>query len=190
MDKLKKTSELSNQFLLLQKKNEGALKNYEKPWEETKRQIEVINDDEPIEYRKDFTKIKFKSDDDLPLGKAFNILDMIITAAFVLEKNGKYDPQIFLHEWAYISEGIDTNKTSLSKECMLCNYRYFKDVGLKFEPHVCNKCHDVLMIAYELKNIARLNVKGIYFSCILWGISRDEAVNRLNNSALEDKGVL
>ena len=115
---------------------------------------------------------------------------MIITAAFVLEKNGKYDPQIFLHEWAYISEGIDTNKTSLSKECMLCNYRYFKDVGLKFEPHVCNKCHDVLMIAYELKNIAILNVKGIYFSCILWGISRDEAVNRLNNSALEDKGVL
>ena len=26
--------------------------------------------------------------------------------------------------------------------------------------------------------------------CILWGISRDEAVNRLNNSVLEDKGAL
>ena len=25
---------------------------------------------------------------------------------------------------------------------------------------------------------------------ILWGISRDEVVNRLNNSVLEDKGVL
>ena len=34
---------------------------------------------------------------------------------------------------------------------MLCHYRYFKDVGFKFEPHVCNKCHDVLMTAYELK---------------------------------------
>ena len=53
-----------------------------------------------------------------------------------------------------VSEGIDTNKTSASKECMLCHYWYFKDVGFKFEPHVGNKCHDVLMTAYELKNIA------------------------------------
>ena len=46
------------------------------------------------------------------------------------------------------------------------------------------------MIAYELKNIAILNVKGTDFRCILWGISRDEAVNRLSNSVLEDKGFL
>ena len=46
------------------------------------------------------------------------------------------------------------------------------------------------MTAYELKNIAILNVKRVDFRCILWGISRDEAVNRLNNSVLEDKGVL
>ena len=88
------------------------------------------------------------------------------------------------------SEGIDTNKTSASKECELCHYWYFKDVGFKFEPHFCNKCHDVLMTAYELKNIAILNVKVVYFRRILWGISRDEVVNRLNNSVLQDKGVL
>ena len=86
-----------------------------------------------------------------------------------------------------ISEGIDTNKTSASKECMLCHYWYFKDVGLKFEPH---KCHDVLMTAYELKNVAILNVKGVGFRCVLSGITRDGAVNRLNNSVLEDEGVL
>ena len=89
-----------------------------------------------------------------------------------------------------VSEGIDTNKTSASKECELCHYWYFKDVASRFEPHVCNKCHDVLMTAYELKNIAVLNVKGVNFRCILWGISRNEAVNRLNNSVLKDKGVL
>ena len=89
-----------------------------------------------------------------------------------------------------VSEGIDTNKISASKECMLFHYWYFKDVGFKSKPHVCNKCHDVLMNAYNLKNIAILNVKGVNFRCILWGISRDEAVNRLNNSVLEDKGVL
>ena len=44
-----------------------------------------------------------------------------------------------------VSEGIDTNKTSASKECMLCHYWYFKDVGFKFEPHVCNKCHEYKM---------------------------------------------
>ena len=51
------------------------------------------------------------------------------------------------------SEGIDTNKTSALKECTLCYYWYFKDVGFKFEPHVCNKCHDILMSAYELKTL-------------------------------------
>ena len=50
---------------------------------------------------------------------------------------------------------------------MLCHYSYFKDVRFKFEPHVCNKCHDVWMTAYELKNIAILNVKGVEFRCIL-----------------------
>ena len=62
--------------------------------------------------------------------------------------------------------------------------------GFKFESHVRNKCHDVLMTAYELKNIATLKVKTVDFRCILWGVNRDEAVNRLNNSVLEDKGVL
>ena len=76
-----------------------------------------------------------------------------------------------------VSEGIDINKTHPSKECMLCHYWYFKDVGFKFERKICHECH-VLMTAYELKNIAILNVKGIDFRCILWGISRDEAVNR------------
>ena len=94
------------------------------------------------------------------------------------------------YEKISVSEGIDVNKTSVSKECMLCHYWYFKDVGFKFEPHVYNKCHDILMTAYELKNIAILNVKGADFRCIFWGISKDEAVNWLNNSVLEDRGVL
>ena len=82
-------------------KNNETLKNYKKLQEETKRQIEVINDDKPIEYRKGFMKIKFESDDDLPLRKTFNILEMIIIVASVLEENGKYYPQICLNEFAY-----------------------------------------------------------------------------------------
>ena len=31
-----------------------------------------------------------------------------------------------------ISEGIDANKTSSSKECDICHCWYFKDIGLKY----------------------------------------------------------
>ena len=41
-----------------------------------------------------------------------------------------------------------------------------------------------------MKNTARLNVKGVDYRCILCGISRNKAVNILNNYVLEDKGVL
>ena len=73
---------------------------------------------------------------------------------------------------------------------MLCYYRYFKDVGFKFEPHFSNKCHDILMTAYELKEIKVLNTKGINYRCVLWGITKNEAVIRSNKSTLEEKGVL
>ena len=89
-----------------------------------------------------------------------------------------------------ISEGIDINKTSAPKECELCHYCFFKDIGFKFEEHVCNKCHDLLTIAYSLKDIAILNAKGATFRCILMGISKNEGLKRLNDSATYDRGVL
>ena len=57
------------------------------------------------------------------------------------------------------SEGIDVNETSASKECELCLYWFFKNVGFKFEEHVCIGCHDLLLMAYLLKNIAILSAK-------------------------------
>ena len=89
-----------------------------------------------------------------------------------------------------ISEEIDVNKTSASKECELCHYWFFKNIVFKFEEHVCNKCHDLLTIAYSLKNIAILNAKGATFRCILMGISKNEGLKRLNNSVTYDRGVL
>ena len=35
-----------------------------------------------------------------------------------------------------ISEGIDINKTNASKECKICHYCYFKDIGFKYEPYL------------------------------------------------------
>ena len=89
-----------------------------------------------------------------------------------------------------VSEGFDVNKTSALKECELWHYWVFKNIGFKFEEHGCNKCHDLLTIAYSLKDIAILNAKGATFRCILMGISKNEGLKRLNNSVIYDRGVL
>ena len=72
-------------------------------------------------------KIRFESDDDLPLGKTFNIDDMIIVTASLLEKVSKCSwmnvrisyKNVTVRKKKDLSEVIDVNKTSLSKECML-----------------------------------------------------------------------
>ena len=80
-----------------------------------------------------------------------------------------------------VSEGIDVNKTSASEECELCHYQFFKDVGFKFEKHVCNGCRDLLRMAYSLKNTVILSAKGATFRCVLMSISKNEGLKRLNN---------
>ena len=89
-----------------------------------------------------------------------------------------------------VSEEIDLNKTIASKECELCHYWFFKDIGFNFEEHVCNKCHDLLTMAHSLKDIAILSTKDATFRCILMGISKNEALKRLNNSVTYERGVL
>ena len=43
-----------------------------------------------------------------------------------------------------ISEGIDTNKTSASKECSISHYWYFLDKNFNYDPYLCNGCHDLM----------------------------------------------
>ena len=45
------------------------------------------------------------------------------------------------------------------------------------------------MTVHESKNIEILAVKRVDYRCILWGISKNEAVDILNNFKLEDKGA-
>ena len=41
-----------------------------------------------------------------------------------------------------VSEEIDVNKTSASKERDICHYWYFLNYSFKFQLNVCNRCHD------------------------------------------------
>ena len=59
-----------------------------------------------------------------------------------------------------ISEEIDVDKTSLSKECDICHYWYFKDIGFKYEKYLCNGCHNLMQKAMSFNNVAIVYVKG------------------------------
>ena len=55
----------------------------------------IINGSKPGEYEKDFMKIKFNSDDNLPLNKTLKLHNMTIIIRSVFEEDGKYYPQSF-----------------------------------------------------------------------------------------------
>ena len=90
-----------------------------------------------------------------------------------------------------ISEGIDVNKTSLSKECDNYHYWYFKDIGFKYETYLCNGCHDLKQKAMSFNDVAIIYVKGSAYRIHFWYMSKDDAISIMNNSNLIDKkGVL
>ena len=90
-----------------------------------------------------------------------------------------------------ISEGIDINKMSASKECDFCHYWYFKDLGFKYEPYLCSGCHDLVQKAMSFNDAAIVSVKGNAYIIHFWYMSKDDAINIMNGSNLVDKrGVL
>ena len=90
-----------------------------------------------------------------------------------------------------ISEGIDVNKTSLSKECDICHYWYFKDIGFKYEPYLCNGSHDLMQNSMSFNNVAITCDRGSAYRIHFGHISKDDAINIMNGSNLIDKrGIL
>ena len=59
-----------------------------------------------------------------------------------------------------ISEGIDTDKISASKECSICYFWYFVDKDFNYDTYLCNGCHDLMQKAMSFKNAAIFSVKG------------------------------
>ena len=87
-----------------------------------------------------------------------------------------------------ISEGIDIiNKPNKSKECMICHYWYFKDIGYEYEQYVCKGCHDLLVMVYDLNDFMILNIKGVDYRCFVFNMSENDASKLFNNSALDNK---
>ena len=76
-----------------------------------------------------------------------------------------------------ISEWIDVNKTNALKECDICHYWYFKNIVFKYEPYLCNDCHDLVQRAMNFNDFAIVSVKESDYKIHFWYMSKDDAIN-------------
>ena len=81
--------------------NKKVLEKYEEVWEGVKKEIETINGGWILEYEKDFYKIRFQSNDDLPLSKPIKLRLLRIIIRSVFSENGKFYPQFTLDDALY-----------------------------------------------------------------------------------------
>ena len=120
-----------NRYLVIAStdKNSKVLIKYEKLWNEVKYLIKTINSGKVIEYGKDYKKIRFESDDNLPLGKVLNIPMCTITIGSVFEEDGKLYQQIYLDECLYqLKKCWNMIGLMFQKELMLIKQIYQENV--------------------------------------------------------------
>ena len=60
-----------------------------------------------------------------------------------------------------IYEGVDFNKTIASKDCDICHFWFFKDIGFKYEPYLYNGCHDLMQQAMSFNDILLFMLKKV-----------------------------
>ena len=91
-----------NKYLIFDStdENKEVLKKYSDVWSEIKNKIEAISSGE-CDYGKHYMKIKFNSDDVLPLNKPLKVHAMTIIIRSVFEEDGKLYPQVFLDDTLY-----------------------------------------------------------------------------------------
>ena len=77
--------------------NKELLKKYNDVFNGIRDKIKKISGDE-CDYEKDYMKVKFNSDDNLPLNKQLKFHNMTITIRSVFEESGKLYPQVFLDD--------------------------------------------------------------------------------------------
>ena len=69
----------------------------------------------------------------------------------------------------------------LEYECKICHYWYFKDIDFKYEPYLCNGCHGLIQKAMSFNDVAIVYVKGSAYRIYFWYMSKDDAINIIND---------
>ena len=57
---------------------------------------------------------------------------------------------------------------------MICHYWYFKDIAYKYEPRVCNGCHNLSMVVYDLGDFTILNIRGVDYRCYVFNMCKSD----------------
>ena len=73
------------------------------------------------------------------------------------------------------------------KGAMFVTICIFLKKGFTFQPNICNRCHELLMIPINLGDVDSLNIKGSDYRFIINGISKNEVVNLMENTDLTEK---
>ena len=81
--------------------NKEVLKKYVNVWDGIKNKIKAIHDGEESDYGKNYMKIKFNSDDDVPLNKPLKFHTMAIIIRSIFEEDGKCYPKLLLGDTLY-----------------------------------------------------------------------------------------
>ena len=100
MDLFKKKNGSKYLNIIDTSKNSEILKKYNQVFYGIKYHIKKINNND-IKYDKDYMKIKFNTDDNIPLNKVLYFPTITVMIRCVLEKDGKYYPQVYLDECLY-----------------------------------------------------------------------------------------
>ena len=79
-------------------------------------------------------------------------------------------------------------KQANEKSATFVTIGIFLKKAFKFKPNFCNKCYDLLR-SMNLSNIAILNIKSANYRCIISGISKNEAINLMQNTDLTQTSV-
>ena len=81
-------------------RNNEILKKCNQIFDGIQYHIKKINNNDS-KYDKDYMKIKFDTDDDIPLNKELYFPTITVIIRCVFEKDGKYYPQVYLDECLY-----------------------------------------------------------------------------------------
>ena len=88
-------------------------------------------------------------------------------------------------------KGLMLMKQVCQKNVIFITIDILEGIGFKYEPHLCNGCHDLMQKAMSFNNLAIVHVKGSAYRIHCWYISKDDAINIMNGSNLADnKNVL
>ena len=80
--------------------NKELLKKYNDTFNGIRDKIKEINSNK-CDYEKDYMKIKFNSDDNIPLNKSLKFRLMTIMIRNVFKEDGKLYPEVFLDDTLY-----------------------------------------------------------------------------------------